>query len=360
MKLKVIILLLTASLIAIQAFRVSRDAGLGLSIESIPFGQCVAVSGPVGPGDLYIDQQHAVAFISADDRRSVSEHRQLGLNGSPGNGDIWLLDLLQGDSEARPLKVQAGPNFHPHGIDLITLEDGRRELYVINHVAEDNHEVIIFNVADDHTLSMKRRISYPAMISPNDLVALGDDRFFATNDHGSPSSSLMHTIEEYLGLSRSSVSYFDGKQGEILLRGIKSANGIEISEDQQTLYVAEAIGRSVRRYERNGGIESWKLVNQLLAGSAVDNLIWRDDGTLLAGAHPKLFDFLAHSKNEDSNSPSEVISIDVSGNKMSKKSIYMNNGSQISGSSVAAMFKDEMLIGAVFEEYLMRCRQNSN
>ncbi len=349
-------LLAMAGVIAYQAWRITQDAGVGLKIDPKPYGQCEAMAGPTGPEDIYIDRPNAVAFISADDRRGIRQHRQLGYQGSPESGDIWILDLRRQDSVPKPLRVDAGPNFHPHGIDLITLDDGRRELYVISHPDEDKHEVLIFNVAEDHSLSLKRRIEYPELISPNDLVALGGDRFFATNDHGSPSTSVMHTLEDYLGLSRSSVSYYDGRRGSLLLEGIKSANGIEISSDQQQLYVAEAIGRSVRRYVRDGDITSWKLVDQLAAGTAVDNLIWRDDQTLLAAAHPKLFDFLAHAKDAAAYSPSEVIAIDVGGEKMKKETIYMNDGSELSGSSVAAMFKGEMLIGAVFEDYFLRCQ----
>ncbi|MCH2191000.1 MAG: hypothetical protein MK188_08765 [Gammaproteobacteria bacterium] len=358
MTLKKISLLLVICLVVFQGYRIHRDAGVGLEIEPLGYGQCTAVFGPSGPEDIVIDAANEVAFISADDRRFNRKQLEVDRNADLKEGGIWLLDLAKEDTQALSLNADVGPRFHPHGIDLLTLADGKRELYVINHRSTDEHEVIIFNVADDHSLNLKRRISYPQMISPNDIVALGEERFFVTNDHGSPSSSFMHTVEEYLGLARSSVTYFDGQNGSYLLKGINSANGIEVSNDMQNLYVAEAIGRSVRRYERHGSdLTSWKLIEKLDAGTAVDNLSWADDHTLLAGAHPKLFDFISHAKDDSADSPSQVISIDVGGEVMVRKTVYMDEGAEISGASVATQLNGELLIGAVFENFFLRCKQ---
>ena len=37
------------------------------------------------------------------------------------------------------------------------------------------------------------------------------------------------------------------------------------------------------------------------------------------------------------------------------KEIYLNNGQLMSGSSVAAVFKDTLLIGSVFDEHFLLC-----
>ena len=349
-------LLLVVALLALQGYRIHRDAGIGVQIDPIGYGECGAVFGPAGPEDIVIDAANKVAFVSADDRRYNRSQIQRGLDTELKAGDIWLIDLSDKNAEALPLNVDAGPNFHPHGIDLLTLPNGERELYVISHLSPTEHEVIIFDINADHSLNLRRRVAYPEMISPNDLVALGEERFFVTNDHGSPSTSFMHTVEEYLGLSRSSVTYFDGQNGSFLLEGIKSANGIEVSKDLRSLFVAEAIGRSVRRYERqDDDLTRWKLVDKLSAGTAVDNLSWVNDRTLLAGAHPKLFDFIAHAKDESADSPSEVIRIDVSGESMTKKTVYMDSGAEVSGASVATELNGDMLIGSVFEKFVLRC-----
>lgn len=338
-----------------QAWRIIEDSGYLIEIHPIDYGRCEQLHGPSGSEDINIDARHQVAFISSGNGRQVFKSYRNGQTTAVENGDIWLLDLSLADSQPQPLRVDANGPFFPHGIDLIYLENGLRELYVVNHPARDQHEILIFSVNRDHNLTLKKRIRYPELISPNDIKAISSNQFFVTNDHGSPQSSFMARVEEYLGLARSSVTYFDGESGSYLLKGIKSANGITLSSDQQTLYVAEALGRSIKRYSRGGSIREWRFVDKLSVDTAVDNLEWSDSGKLLAGAHPKLFDFLGHANNPANKSPSQVININVTTTPMTFNTLYLNDGTELSGSSVAAMLNGEMLVGSVFENHLLRC-----
>ena len=355
MQKKFIVLSVIGALVVWQAWRVSIDAGVFTPVEAKPFGECVKMHGPPGSEDINIDPVNRVAFVSAGNGREVFEYYRDPSPGRPANGDIWILNLALADSEPTPLNVEIEGAFHPHGIDLLHLEDGTRELYVINHPSRDEHEVLIFDVGADHNLSLKKRVHSEALISPNDIKAIDRGRFFVTNDHGSPSSSAMARIEEYLGLARSSVVYYDGVVASFIIEGLKSANGITLSSDQQTLYVGEALGRSVKRFERQSSIRDWTFAERLDLDTAVDNLEWSSDGRLLAGAHPKIFPFLDHASDADALSPSQVVAIDVDRTPMVAKTLYMNDGSELSGSSVAAMLGGTMLIGAVFETHFLRC-----
>lgn len=345
-------------LIAVQTYRLVRDSGLMLEIHEVNYGICTKMYGPQGAEDINIDPAARVAFISAGNGRAVfDQYRECG-NTTVESGDIWLLDLADPGSQPFPLGVDLGWAFHPHGIDLLYLENGRRELYVINHPARDEHEVLIFDVADNHQLTLKRRVTYPELISPNDITAVGSGQFFVTNDHGSPRSSMMFVLEDYLGLSRTSVTYFDGDKGTFVVKGLKSANGIALTADQQTMYVAEAIGRSIKRFQRGESILDWQLVEKLPVSTAADNLIWNGSDQLLVGAHPKLFDLVAHFDDPEALSPSHVIAVNLGTESMSYETLYMNDGTELSGSSVAAMLGTEMLIGSVAENHFLRCRPN--
>ncbi len=355
---KLIIILVFAGLIAFQAYRVSRDAGVFTEVNAVTYGSCAKMHGLPGSEDINIDRGNRVAFISSGNGREAFASYDSDQPIDVADGDIWRLDLSKPDSRPERLNVNAGGKFHPHGIDLLTLPNGERELYVINHLGRDEHEVLIFGISASHNLTLKRRIHYPELISPNDIKAIQSGQFFATNDHGSPQSSFMARVEEYLGLSWSSVSYFDGEKGSLMLKGIKSANGITLSPDQQTLYVAEALGRSIKRYKRGDRIDQWEFADQINVDTAVDNLEWSEDGKLLAGAHPKIFDLLGHFADADNISPSQVISINVENAPMTYDTIYMNDGSEMSGSSVAVVLDNEMLIGNVAENHFLRCRKN--
>lgn len=228
---------------------------------------------------------------------------------------------------------------------------------MVNHPGIDQHEVLIFGIGGNHELVLQRRVSYPELISPNDIVALGQGRFFVTNDHGSPRTSVMHRLEDYLGLARSSLTYFDGDKGSFLINDLSGANGVALSKDKRTLYIAQSTARTLSRFERDGSIHQWSHVDSLYLNSAADNLEWDENGGLLIGSHPKLFDFLRHVNDPASYSPSHVLNVDVNASPMRFKTIYMNSGEALSGSSVATTLNGELLIGAVFENHFLRCQK---
>ncbi|MEQ8747501.1 hypothetical protein [Pyruvatibacter sp.] len=352
---KTIVIAAVLLLIGWQAWRISRDSGAFVEIEPVSVGACTMMEGPAGSEDINIDRVNRVAFISAGNGREVFDSYRSGSTAKVKNGDIWLLDLSQPDSRPEPLNVQIEQPFHPHGIDLLQLEDGKRELYMVNHPSRFEDEILVFDVAEDHSLTLKGRFHYPELISPNDIKAIGRNQFFVSNDHGSPQPSIMATIEDYFGMSWSSVSYFDGQTGVLAVEGIKGANGLAISEDGQTLFIAEALGRSVKRFRRGASMREWEFVEKLDVNTAVDNLEWSEDGRLLAGAHPKLFPLLEHVRDANSLSPSHVIAVQVSSSPMTFETIYMNDGTELSGSSVATMLDGEMLIGSILEDHFLRC-----
>jgi hypothetical protein len=336
---------------AFQAYRITQDSGLWIEVSPQSYGQCEKLAGPLGPEDITIDFAQKVAFISATDRRVADDSK------TKAEGGIWLLDM--GDSSSQPiqLSVELKGEFYPHGIDLLQLENGDRELYVVNHPGPGRDEILAFTVGADHGLTLKAQYSFPELISPNDIEAVSRDVFFVSNDHGSPRGSVMATLESYLGLSRSSIALFDGKRGHIVAEDLRMANGVALSKDQLTLYVAETTGRRLTRFARGENLKEWRRIDSLFVDSGVDNLEWDQQGRLLTGAHPKLFDFLGHSKSASNVSPSQVIRIDLEREPLSFETLYLNPGEELSGSSVAADLDGELLVGAVYEPHFLRCRK---
>jgi len=352
---KIIILALIAILITIQSSRLIHSSGLGITIDPVNLPHCQAIEGPVGAEDITIDAYNQIAYIGADDRRLYL------VEGQPTqeNGAIWMLDLSQPDSQAVKINTDITGVFHPHGITLRKGANGEAlELYVVNHIDASHHEIDIFEISKPGVLTLRRRVSYPEMISPNDLVVVAKDKFFVTNDHGYPHGSLMQKVEEYLGLPMSSVSYFDGEKGQFVIEGLKMANGIALSSDQKTLYVAETLARQVSRYTQLDSALAWQYQDSVGLEFGVDNLEWSDEGKLLTGGHPKVFDFLAHLNDRKNLAASEVASIDVSGKEMLAETIYRNAGEELSGSSVAAQLGATLLVGPVIDEHFLRCQVN--
>jgi len=357
MKIKISIFAFITIILVVQSIRLVNSTGLGLTVEPMNLLQCEALIGPIGAEDITIDSYNKVAYIGADDRRSYL------LDGQPvkENGAIWLLDLSQPDSQAIQLKTDMSGVFHPHGITVRKgLKGEALELYVVNHISATEHEIDIFDIAAPGVLTLRRRVSYPELVSPNDLIVVAKDQFFVTNDYGSTYATVMQKLEAYLGLPMSSVTYFDGEQGHIIIDGMRMANGIELSADKQTLYVAESLARRVSRYRRGISLMDWTYQDSIEFDFSVDNLEWSDNGNLLTAGHPKAFDFLAHVDNPINISSSEVASINIAGKTMQAETIYRNDGKALSGASVAVQLGETVLIGPVIDTHILRCQVKSS
>ena len=110
----------------------------------------------------------------------------------------------------------------------------------------------------------------------------------------------MEKVEDYLTLPLSSVTFYDGSNGHFVIEGIRMANGIALSPDQQTLYVAASMENSLLRYKRGSSLMDWQPDGSVFVASVVDNLEWTERGTLLTGAHPRPLAFVQHAGNRAS------------------------------------------------------------
>lgn len=66
----------------------------------------------------------------------------------------------------------------------------------------------------------------------NDVLAVGVDSFYATNDH-SFASDFLHIITVILGLPWCEVVYYSPTEVKVAATGIMAANGINMSPDKR-------------------------------------------------------------------------------------------------------------------------------
>jgi len=310
-------------------------------------GTCRLVEGPVGPEDITIHPKRGVAFISASDRRAVAA-------GKPVPGALYAYDL---DAEtARPVNLtpHADVSFQPHGISLWVDDAGHEVLFVVNHpppgTSTHANTIEIFDF-DDGALVHRATLTDPLLVMPNDLVAVGVDSFYVTNTHRHP-PGFMQTVESYLRLSGAQILYY-GKGGfRPALTNVVFPNGINVSRDGRTLYVAAMTERRVRVYDRDPATETLTLRDNIFVGTAPDNLEVAADGALWIGAHPKLLRTVAHLGDPAELSPAQVLRITPDG---AVKEIYLSRGEQLSASSVAAVRGRRLLIGQVAGNGFLDC-----
>jgi arylesterase/paraoxonase len=310
-------------------------------------GACTPITGLVGAEDVTVHPGTGVAYISATDRRSVR-------TGGPGRGAIYAYDLKSASPRLRNLTPAADVDFRPHGIGLYLGDDGREVLYAINH-AGGRHSIEIYDFVDIK-LSHRQTLSDALLVTPNDLVAVGHDRLYVTNDHAN-AAGVTRTLEEYLGLAMSTVVHYDGERFSEAASDIPYANGINVSPDGSNLYVGSTTGGSVFVFgidPKSGALEER---GEIAVGSGVDNIEVDAAGDLWIGAHPKLLSFVQHAADASQHSPSQVIRVRAPDSPAPViEEVFLSLGADLSGASVGAVYRDRLLVGAVLDDHMLDCR----
>jgi arylesterase/paraoxonase len=320
------------------------DSGYFKTIKPHFNGTVQVVEGITGAEDLTIDQETGLAFLSSDDRRSNRAGKFV-------QGAIYTLDLKQTSPLPQRIPGDLPRDFHPHGISLFKTTDGRKLLFVINH-SKGKQLVEIFEF-DGKKLLHLESIKHSLITSPNDILAVGKRSFYISNDHGYP-RGFQRMAEEYLRLPLANVIYFDGQKASVAADGIVYANGINMSTDEQTLFVSSTIGQKILVYKRDAFSGRLTEEDEIPCQTGVDNIEKDGQGNLWVGCHPQMLAFVAHAKDVNKRSSSQVLKISYAGKKKYQlEEIYMNDGNPISGSSVGAVYGNQMLVGAVFDSKVL-------
>ncbi len=295
--------------------------------------QIIAEIQLIGAEDLTIAYEDRFMIISQDDRSGRRD-------GKPTQGHLYYLDLDSGNFTPKKLTSNYSRPFYPHGISLLKVDSGHYQLLVVNHAR--GHTIEKFKLLGD-TLIHIATFRDKSMISPNDVIALDKSSFYFTNDHGY-NSKLGRMAEDYLGLAASNVVLYNGAY-QVVADGIRYANGVNISKDRSQLLVASPRGFELKYYDI---AEDGKLTHDrdIDVGSGIDNIEVDEDGSLWMGSHPNLLGFTFYAAGKKEIAPSEIIKI--SGDTI--ESLYVNDGSLMSASSVVASYKDLLFVGTVMDE----------
>jgi arylesterase/paraoxonase len=323
------------------------SAGQFKTIEPHFSGTCRVVRGVVGAEDITIHPGTGVAYISVCDRRALRA-------GQNGRGGIYAYDLKTDQPVPVKLTSGPGPDFQPHGISLFIDPGGRDVLFVINH-SGGTHKVEIYDLKTAG-LVHRKTVAGPALISPNDIVAVGRNSFYASNDHRF-TGGFLKTLEDYLKLPIANIVYYDGRGFHEAATGIGYPNGLNVSPDGRNLYVAGTTQMTLKVFDRDLKSGGLTLKESIGFDTGLDNIEIGPEGELWIGAHPQLLKFVAHSKDAGKFSPSQILRVALNGGRPPRiDEVYLNGGEELSGSSVGAVYQGRLLIGSVFEEKILDCR----
>ncbi|SNR32219.1 SMP-30/gluconolactonase/LRE family protein [Lutibacter flavus] len=296
-----------------------------------------------GAEDITISTPDNFALISSTKRGFFNSN-------TIDKGDLYFMELESGNFNITNLTSNFKNEFAPHGISMFKI-DSTYKIMAVNHTPK-GHSLEVFNLKGKKLIFEKSLVD-PLIISPNDVVLINDTQFYFTNDH-KYTKGLGQLIEDYAGLSLSNVIYFDGENYREAARGIAYANGINFDAKRNLLFVASPRKFLIKVYkkEQNGDLT---FIEDIFCGTGVDNIEFDSEGNLWVGAHPNLLSFASYAKGKKEISPSEIIKINYRDkNDYSIEQIYLEDGSSMSASTVAAPFKNLILTGNVMDnEFLV-------
>jgi len=323
-----LLILVLQTLIKSGTFKTVKDFSDGITAEILPT--------PAGIEDLDYDPGSGTIFLSSHDRRNRIS-----------TGAIYAFDPA--NNKTRDLTGHLNlSEFRPHGISFLNF-NGEKYLFVISH--RDTKDVVMKFRFHNDSLQLVNTYSSTDFSSPNDLLAVGADAFFLTNDHGT-TKGWYKKASDYLRLPVGNVVYYDGTRSAIVLDKIVYPNGLALFNDR--VYISSTLGSYIGVYRpvsANYQLEKEKIVK---VPDAPDNLMVYGDRIYFA-AHPKLLAFTAHSADSTKISPSSVYYLrnDV------PRLVYMDSGRNISGSSTALPVADSsgkvhLYTGSVYESRILK------
>ncbi|XP_015257393.1 PREDICTED: serum paraoxonase/arylesterase 2-like [Cyprinodon variegatus] len=292
--------------------------------------------------------RHGLAFLST----GLHDYLDLPFF-SNESGKLYVLDLLHPNPTPVELQIKGEfdlSSFNPHGISVYTdAADDSVYLFVVNH-PQRKSQVEIFRFIEEDELVHLKTVTHPLLHSVNDIVAVGPEHFYATNDRYTDYGAIQLLIF-VLGLPLCNVVYFSPGEVREAAGSMQSANGINISQDKRYIYVSNMLDHAVDVFERLDG-EQLVFVKSVPVGTLCDNIeVDHMTGDVWLGCHPDA----TKLSNFDLKDPpgSEIIKVK---NILSDKPVvtleYGDNGHELMGSTVAAPYEGKLLIGTAFHKAL--------
>lgn len=340
-------------LVAFFVLRWLTAAGAFSGIPANTPGICKAIPGLAGPEDFEVDAAHDAILVSSTNRRAAAK-------GAPDSRDgLYLLKLSA--PLAAPVKLDGTPrDFHPHGISLYRAPNGDETLMAVNHHSNGTNSIEIFGLTYDGgtaKLASRSSIGGGLLVSPNDIFAVGPDRFYVTNDHVTK-TPLGRFAEDYLIWPHADLLYFNGTNFRISVQRMAFPNGVYVTPDGTHLYVTLTNERRLIAFSREPFFGSVTEIGSLSIPARLDNISADAQGRLIVAGHPSLIRVNQFRADPDKPSPSEVfrVTLDKSGVPTGYETIFADDGGRIGASSSAVMVGKRLLIGSVLDNKMLDCQ----
>ncbi|XP_038044971.1 serum paraoxonase/arylesterase 2-like isoform X3 [Patiria miniata] len=273
-------------------------------------GSCRVVTGiDSGSEDIHVLRNGLALITSGIDLTPLGH--LMDPSGLTWKGRIYLFDFKQPNANVTELPILGSfdhSDFRPHGISVWE-EETQTTVFVVNHKQHrEAIEVLSLN-QDNKSLQYLYSITDPLMRSVNDVVAVGSNSFYFTND-GYNNQLFKRFLERFLKFPWGNVIYYDGDAGRgqvVVSRGLEP-NGINRSPDGRYIYVSSPIVGTVTVYEQQAD-HALQPIQVIDLSTSPDNIyVDSTSGDLWLGCHMIGYQSMLHFQNFTQPAASQAFS----------------------------------------------------
>uniref|UniRef100_A0A672QTL7 Paraoxonase n=1 Tax=Sinocyclocheilus grahami TaxID=75366 RepID=A0A672QTL7_SINGR len=182
----------------------------------------------------------------------------------------------------------------------------KEEKYSAQNLFSCKSQVEIFRfVENENTLQYIKAIKHELLLNVNDIVAVGTESFYATNDLYF-TNGILKFVEPFLSLPWCDVVYYSPQTLQVVAGGFLIANGIKISPDKRHLYVSNIMKHKISVTNPVHELPI-SLTLEVDVGSVCDNIeVDHESGDLWLSCHPNGLKFMLSDPNDPPGSEVRV------------------------------------------------------
>lgn len=280
-------------------------------------------------------------------------------------GKLYFYDFNDAGKKPKAKQIdilwakEKNDNFNPHGLKIFPNDDGRIHLYVINHEPTgDCIEILELDIANLRAKPIKT-IKDRQIYSANNLVVIGTEEFYVSNDAFFKNSFLKGL--EFLNVIFPLGSIvFHNRQGQVRIVDQLGfmPNGMAVDDKKKYLFVSSILAKELLVYEIQND-RNLKKISVIPLGTMPDNIFYDSElNGVWLGCHPVVYSVLNYIKHPKSTtSPSQVLFVKfdkINFDNYSIREYFADSGEGLSASTVAVRYKKNILIGTVGHK-MMSC-----
>ncbi|KAH9496121.1 Serum paraoxonase/arylesterase 1 [Bulinus truncatus] len=351
-----IVLLLSCVLYLLLYIRL----GYNLHFKKHHPGMCRQVKGvEFGSEDFQVTSDGVAFITSGVMHEAMSPQFKDFITQNQIRGKILIYDFNRPDQGVTELKIESDKQlnikrFRPHGISLV--EDKAKSehlVYVINHQGSEQDRVEKFRFQPvTKTLVHLKSFTGDILRVTHDLAVVQEDQFYVSN-YLYFSTYALSVVEHLTPVGLGSIVYFNGTHFETVVSSVLGPNGLTLSADGRLLYVAYPLSERIEVYKRLSN-NRLHMVQSSMVYTCPDNVHLSPSGSeLYVGAHPVPYRALDHLNQPEHVSPSSVLRIPLKNGHLVEDGVtelFYDHGDLIAGSSVAAVYNGQLLIGSIMNK----------